>query len=223
MHTIVRFCVLLFTLVAPYSIQAESPEGSIYLDGGDSKSALILAHGRGKHPRWKVVEPLRIAVNDELGWHTLSLQLPNNDNRHWKEYADDFPRANEIFLDAIRFLKDEKGVDTIYLMGHSMGSRMASSFVSDHPDTGLAGLIIAGCRNNGGPPFDCEMNIESIQMPILDIWGGNDDKDSHAAYERREFVSDRYQQVEIPNANHKFEGEDAAFTAAVIKWLQRGE
>ena len=72
------------------------PAGSEFIDGGDSKVALILAHGRGKHPTWKVVEPLRTGVNGELGYHTLSLQMPNED-KYWRDYADDFPDAYRLF------------------------------------------------------------------------------------------------------------------------------
>ncbi|HHS99840.1 MAG TPA: alpha/beta hydrolase, partial [Thiomicrospira sp.] len=98
-----------------------------YLNGGQSKTAVILCHGKGKYPTWKVVDPLRKEIHSELGFHTLALQMPKGDI-HWEEYADFFPQAHAKIAKAIEFLKTEKGVETVYLMGHSMGSRMASSF-----------------------------------------------------------------------------------------------
>ena len=202
---------------------ASQPAGSAYLDGGNSKTALILAHGRAKHPTWKVVDPLRKGVNKDLGYHTLSLQMPNEDKK-WKKYADDFPEAYEMIKDGIRYLKEEKGVTTIFLMGHSMGSRMASAFVSENPEQILSGLIIAGCRNNGGYPLSCEENIQNVDIPVLDIWGGDNSKDSDAASDREGLASASYEQKEVPGANHKFEGYESEFVSSVVIWLkQRNE
>ena len=132
-------------------VVAEKPAGSKYIEGKGSEVAVILAHGRGKHPTWKVVNPLRKGVHRKLGYHTLSLQMPN-ESKKWNEYASDFPKAYEIIREGISFLRDEKGVSKIFLMGHSMGSRMVSAFVSNNPSESISGLIVAGCRNNGGFP-----------------------------------------------------------------------
>ena len=219
MKNIFLTALFLLPVSIPGIIYADLPAGAVYLDGGESKIAVILAHGRGKNPRWKVVDPLRIAVNTSLGYHTLSLQMPNA-NKYWLRYADDFLEAYKIIDTAIRYLKDEKGVTTIYLMGHSMGSRMMSAYVAHHPDQPLSGLIIAGCRNGGGPPLSCNQNILHVNIPVLDIWGDDSDKDSNAANERRTFVSIRYQQVPIPGANHRFDGYEKEFVTAVISWLK---
>jgi dienelactone hydrolase len=212
-------CFCFSILVTSTTLHASEPEDSEYLDGGNSKIALILCHGRGKHPTWKVVEPLRIGVNDQLGYHTLSLQMPN-EKKSFRKYAEDFDQAYDTIQSAIEFLKKEKGVTRIYLMGHSMGSRMASSFVAEKPTQAINGLILAGCRNSGGPPLDCEENVTDIKIPILDIWGGDNEKDSDAATDREALVSDIYQQVSISDGNHKFDGVEDEFVSAVVKWLK---
>lgn len=208
--------VLLLALCIP--LHADPPEGAVYLEG-NKPVGLILAHGRGEHPRWRVVEPLRIDVNEQLGLHTLSLQMPNDD-KHWESYAGDFPMAYQIFEDAIRFYREEKNINSIFLMGHSMGSRMASAFVATSPNSKLGGLIIAGCRNNGGPPLDCKNSVVKVKIPVLDIWGQDNGKDQDAARERKDLVSATYKQVAVPDTSHKFIGEEQAFTAAVINWLK---
>ncbi len=201
------------------SALADKPKGSVYIDGGENRSAVILAHGKGKHPTWLVVDPLRNGVNDKLGFHTLSLQMPTG-HQNWKDYAADFPEAYNIINDAIRFLKNDKGVTKIFLMGHSMGSRMASSFVSENPNQSLSGLIVAGCRNNGSYPLSCEENLQDVNIPVLDIWGENNGKDSDAANDRSVLVSGDYKQVGISGANHKFEGYEDELVSSIVAWLK---
>lgn len=198
---------------------ADKPNGSVYLDGGDSKYGLILAHGKGKNPTWLVVEPVRKGIHDELGYHTLSLQMPTGYS-DWKDYADGFPEAYGTIEEAITYLKNEKGVSKVYLFGHSMGSRMASAYVAEHPNSGISGLIVAGCRNNGGSPLACDENLEDVRIPVLDIWGGKNGKDSKAASQRSGMVSATYTQIEIIGANHKFEGHEDELMGAVEKWLK---
>ena len=217
-HQLYTFLIVAIIFVTD-PVFADKPAGSVYLDGGNSKSALILAHGRGKYPTWKVVDPLRKGVHEELGFHTLSLQMPNDD-KNWRKYAGDFPEAYRTIEAAIKFLKQEKKVSVIYLMGHSMGSRMASSFISENPDQPIAGLIVAGCRNNGGYPLSCSESLQEVGIPVLDIWGGDNEKDSDAASERNSLLSKTYTQVEVAGANHKFDGHEDEFVLATIKWLK---
>ena len=197
---------------------ADKPAESVYLDGDNSKVGLILLHGKGKHPKWKVVNPVREAVNKQLGYHTLSLQMPNT-KKLWKQYAADFPEAYHIIKDGIRFLQ-EKGVSKIFLMGHSMGSRMASGFVAMNNNQPVAGLIVAGCRNNGDRPLSCLDNLQNVKIPVLDIWGGKSDKDVDAASERQDLVSENYRQLEIAGTNHKFDSHNHELISAVVDWLK---
>lgn len=207
-------------LVAPANVLAEKPAGSVYLDGGESSYGLILAHGQGKHPTWLVVDPVRKGIHNKLGYHTLSIQMPTGYS-DWRDYADAFPEAFQTIDDAIAYLKNEKGITHIYLFGHSMGGRMSSAYVAEHPDSGLAALIVAGCRNNGGKPLACDENLQDVSLPVLDIWGAKNVKDTSAAAERSGMTSATYTQVEIPKANHKFEGHEDELVEAVADWLQQ--
>jgi len=215
----INTAIALVLLVLSFCANADKPDGSVYLNGGDSKNGLILVHGKGKHPTWLVVDPLRKGINEKLGYHTLSLQMPTGYS-NWKDYAEGFPDAYNIIKEAISFMKNEKGVTRIFLLGHSMGSRMSSAFVSEDSNHRLTGLIVAGCRNNGGAPLSCDENLEGIDIPVLDIWGGNNGKDSNSASEREGLVSGKYKQVEISGANHKFEGYESELVDAVVDWLK---
>ncbi len=133
---------IIFTLFLLFSfsfpVYADKPEYSLYLEG-NTDSALILAHGRAHSPDWKVVDPLRKGVNEKMHWHTLSLQMPA-ENKYWRDYAEDFPEAYKTIKSAIIFLRKEKKVKHIYLMGHSMGSRMVSAFMAENKAAPIAGV-----------------------------------------------------------------------------------
>ncbi|WP_455202074.1 alpha/beta hydrolase [Kaarinaea lacus] len=190
-----------------------------YLDGGESSVGIILCHGRGKYPTWLVVDPLRKGIHEQLGYHTLSIQMPARDI-NWRDYADLFPESDKRIAAAIKFLREEKGVSEIYLMGHSMGSRMASSFLASHADADVSGLIAVGIRNNGGVPLDGDANLRRVEIPVLDVYGdGGNGKDAIHAEQRFDMVSDRYQQVLVEGADHQFINHEKELVATVVNWL----
>ena len=212
---------LVFGILFITPVHAGPPSGSAYLDGGQSKVAVILCHGRAKHPRWKVVDPLRKAVHRELGYHTLSLQLPNA-NKKWKKYAEDFPKAYRTIEEGIAFVRKEKGVENVYLMGHSMGSRMAAAYLAAYPDSGVTGFIGVGVRNSSRGVLNSAESLRRVQLPVLDVWGtGGDGKDAVHAKRRSDLFSRKgYSTVVIKGANHTFDGKEPEMTAAVLEWLK---
>jgi dienelactone hydrolase len=164
---------------------------------------------------------LRKAINKQLGYHTLSSQLPGKD-KDWHKYAEEFPRAYRGIQEGIDFLRKEKGVTKIYLMGHSMGSRMATAFIAEHPDSGIAGFIGVGVKNGGKYPLDSNSNLRKITIPVLDVYGdGGDGKDKIEAGVRSDMVSDRYRQVLIPKADHQFNTGEEEMVKAVVDWLKK--
>ncbi|MGE5894876.1 MAG: alpha/beta hydrolase [bacterium] len=221
MKRIIVVLAIMFVLATGSTVMANPPSGSVYLDGGASNVAVILCHGRAQHPRWKVVDPLRKEINKQLGYHTLSLQLPGK-GKDWEKYAEEFPRAYKEIQAGIDFLRKEKGVIKIYLIGHSMGSRMATAFLVEYPDSGIAGFIGVGIKNGGKYPLDSNSNLRKIKIPVLDVYGdGGDGKDKIEAEVRSNMVSDRYQQVLIPKADHVFDTGEEDMVRAVIEWLKK--
>lgn len=199
---------------------ADAPVGSAYLDGGASRVGVILCHGRGKYPTAKVVDPLRRGIHEQLGYHTLSLQLPA-DKKEFEAYAEDFPRAYREIESGIAFLRNERKVERIYLMGHSMGSRMATAFLVAYPNAPIVGFIGVGVRSGGGEPFDSNANLRRLTLPVVDVFGdGGDGKDWRGAQARADLVSERYVQIVITGADHRFTGHEPEMVTAVVNWLR---
>ena len=226
--TIFKLLIVGLFSVLSIASQASSAQESIsnlpsyaYLEGNDSKVGVVLCHGRGKHPRFSVVEPLRKGINKHLGYHTISIQMPKG-SVGWRQYEEFFPEAHKNITAAVRFLKEKKGVEKVYLMGHSMGSRMATSYLAENSDSGIDGFIGAGIRNGGGSPLDSNTNLRSVNIPVIDIYGdGGDGKDAHHAKRRSDMVGDRYTQVFISGANHRFTHHENELVDAVTNWLRQ--
>ena len=201
---------------------AQMPQGE-YLDGKDSKVAVILAHGRGGSADGNVVGPLRRVINQELGFHTLSLRMPDSgvDALDAPELAAVFPEAYQRIQAAIDFLKKDKGVERIYLMGHSMGGRMTSAFLANHADAAV-GFIGVGLTAGGKVPVNTNLNLRKIKVPVIDVFGDND-MDAPSASFRKTLVSERFVQVEIPGAQHDYRGFDTQVAVPVIAWLKKQE
>ena len=189
------------------------------LDGGKSDKALILCHGRGQHPTGAVVDPLRKGIHKQLGYHTVSLQMPAPGG-NWRSYAEHFPDAYARITATVKVLQ-KKGIKRIYLMGHSMGSRMTTAYLANTENHGIHGFIGVGIRNGGGDPLDSASNLESVNIPVVDIYGdGGDGRDANHAERREELASDTYKMVFISGAGHRFSDHENEMIKAVVDWLK---
>ncbi len=210
------FYLLFILLLSTNSLAFDLKKDSIYLKGSVDKG-IILAHGKGKHPRWLVVEPIRQGINKQLAWHSLSLQMPvtKNDDGYKNKFDDAYNRIQT----AINYLKN-KNIKTIVLVGHSLGARMMSAFVAKNKPQ-INGLVVLGCRNNGGYPFACDKNLTSIKIPVLDIYGNENNKDTKAAKEREHLVAKNYQQTAIDFTGHLFTSSEDELVEVIVDWLKR--
>ncbi|HOM14709.1 MAG TPA: alpha/beta fold hydrolase [Rubrivivax sp.] len=197
-----------------------------YLEAPGSPVAVILAHGQGLDADSQVVSPLRKGIHRELGFHTLSLQMPVLPGRitqeHFLAYAETFPDAYARIQAAIDFLRQDKGVQRIYLMGYSMGARMATAFLAEHPQAGIAGFIGVGITAGGPDPLNSNRNLMRVRLPVLDVYA-EDDMDAQFAANRRRFMAGHMEQVPIPGARHDYRGHEDEVLRAVVDWLKRQE
>ena len=206
-------------------VYAGMPRGA-YLEGKNSRAGVILAHGQGMDPDSDVVGPLRKSINKELGFYTLSLQMPvlsgAKSPDKFLEYGPTFPEAYKTIQAGIDFLKKEKGVERIYLMGYSMGGRMTTGFLAHNPDSGVIGYIGVGLLGGGQEPLNTNLNLKKIKLPVIDIYADSG-PDAKSAEFRKPYVSERYTQVIISGAKHDYRGYDNQVAKAVIAWLRQRE
>lgn len=174
------------------------------------KGAVIILHGIGVHPAWpEVINPLRIELPD-LGWHTLSLQMPILKNgANPEEYNPLFPEVPARIKAGIAFLKS-KGIKNIILSGHSMGAVMASYYLSTQNDPSIKTFVIIS--SDIGMPQESYMNslnhfkkIKNIN--IVDVYGSDDDRrvlDSLVIRKPmgKKLFNEKYQHLKIKGANH---------------------
>lgn len=222
MHRTIRRLLAALPFLLVSNVQAQ-PSGSALLEGKETTTAVVLAHGIGGGPDSQVVGQLRKAVNSELGIHTLSLQMPVLPGQKFQAYAATFPDAYKAIQSAIDYLTKEKSVKRIYLIGYSMGARMTTSFLAEQPSPAVAGYIGVGLLEGGGSPLDANQNIRRVRLPILDVHADKTPLDLKSAENRRSLVSDSYRQVRIEGAEHSFRGHESQMTQAVIAWLKEQE
>lgn len=177
--------------------------------------AVIVLHGVGAHPDWpQVVNPLRVRLA-EGGWTTLSIQLPvlaNDAEAH--EYAPLIDEAAPRIGAAIDYLH-ENGFAGVYIVAHSMGSRMAASFLAQSGKQ-VAGFVGVG-MNRGTVAY-----LARIGLPILDLYGSEDLEGvlGSAQDRAKQAVNNAdYRQVMVEGADHFFNGKEDDLYAQVQSWL----
>lgn len=189
--------------------------------------AVILVHGIGAHPNWAdVIYPLRDALlQHEIT--SLSVQMPILAND--AEPLDYVPLFDEVAARlnaAIDYLKDA-GYGNIAIVSHSMGSSMVAHYLSQESQQRISGWVAIGM----GPGMDNTSidnlaALESISLPILDLYGSADLEQVLASAEKRAGAAQKqaghsYRQVRVEGANHFFQGKEAALGRAVLDWLDR--
>jgi len=204
----------------------------IYAESTTDKplGAAIILHGVGVHPNWAdVVLPLRTRL-PESGWHTLSLQMPILPNTaDYKEYVPLFPEIAPRLNAAVAFLK-KKGVKRIALVGHSMGATMAGYYVANNKDKSIRSLVAIGATGImfKDPKLDYIQSLKKITIPVLDLSGTEDLPEVMQTKELKAKTAKaagnkRYQQIEIPGANHFLVGKEDELVKEVSGWLKKNQ
>lgn len=192
------------------------------------KSAIILLHGRGVHPGWGFIDRLRSDLAD-AGFHTLSVQLPIlASDAKFLHYAPTFPEAYERIEIGMRFLREQKGVARITLLGHSSGGMTAIALKTKRPKVPLAGIVAIGLSTLQNSPDVMQpvLMLRTIRTPILDIFGSNDLHEvvSYADNRRAAAIqagNKQYTAIKVPGADHFFTDHYKDLLRHVTDWLNR--
>lgn len=188
---------------------------------------LLLLHGRGVHPAWGFIDNLRVDFGD-AGWHTLAIQLPILENdAKFAEYGKTMPEALNRIDAGIRYLRD-KGVQQIFLVGHSTGAITAIAHAAERPASPVIGIVAIGLTSEpaGGPLMQSVPLLERVKKPVLDIFGAEDlpivlqNANARQASARRG-GNPGYTQERVPGANHFFTDRYDTLHARMTGWLTR--
>ncbi len=190
-----------------------------------SRPAVIVLHGRGYHPDWEdVANPLRTGLS-EMGYATLSLQMPVlPKGSTYYDYVPILEYSHPRILSGIEHLA-RRGHPRVVLAAHSCGAHMAMSFISSEGDGRLAGYVGIGMgATDYQQQLFGEFPLADMQVPILDIFGADEfpavlRKAPKRWLDIRKGNNSLSRQIVIPMADHYFEDRGEALTDAVGTWL----
>jgi hypothetical protein len=248
-----RLAILMLLLISALSLQASDLDKekrwadqivdsildgeAVWLEADDNKflsiftqaennsreNALIVMHGIGIHPNWdQVVRPIRVEMTTR-GWNTLSIQLPILANDVAPEdYTALFPEVGPRIKAAIGYLKSY-GSQNIVLVAHSMGSTMSAYYLAKNSGKPVNGFVAIGM--SGGANFQGLIYLESIRLPMLDLFGSDDlpavlGSRLNKAEAAESAGNLMFQQREIEGANHFFDDKNDELVDAVNDWLK---
>lgn len=140
---------------------------------GQPKGGVIILPDADSHPDTpQVIRPLR----DRLplhGWATLAIQLPPLDRP--AGYLEQRASIDERINAAITYMRNN-GFDNLVLLGHGSGAMAASQYLSSQSSEFIRAFVAISLGVLHGQAKDDSIpgQLETINLPILDIFGGND-------------------------------------------------
>jgi pimeloyl-ACP methyl ester carboxylesterase len=209
---------ILPTLVVGEPIYLEQSNGhkflALYTPAKEPKGAVLIAHGRGWSPDWGLYGVLRVALAD-AGYTTLAIQMPVLDaGGKLEAYLHLFDEANERLALGTAYL-ESKGYGRIGIVSHSLGARMSNEFLTGHPPDSIKAWVSISIING-------LQNTQWVKVPMLDIFGEKDwNGVLNGAPERERLIRaiPGSAQVEVPAADHFFEGHEDALVKEVRAFL----
>lgn len=209
---------VLSSLVVGEPVRIGAPHGreflALYTAARAGGPAVVLVHGIGGHPDHGIIGILRVAIADG-GFSTLSIQMPvlAADARA-DDYVPLFPAAAARIAAAADWL-EERGHRPVLLLSHSLGSAMSEYYLRSATTAPFAAWI---CMGFGG-----ELVLPARPIPILDVYGGNDQPAVlHEAAQHRDVVRrvPGSRQLAIAGADHFYTGKESELAAALLAFIQ---
>ena len=197
-------------------------------EAAEPKGAVLILHGRGFHPDWQdAIQPLRVGLVAH-GWNTLSIQMPVLEKTaKYFDYLPLFPNAAGRIEAAIDYLQDH-GNELIAVLAHSCGFHMANHWLNTSDSAAAARFDAFVGVGMGATDYRQPMQepyaLETVAVPVLDIFGENDyPAVLRTAPERKQMIDaaghPKSRQVVVPEADHYFKETGDALVEAVAAWL----
>lgn len=195
-------------------------------DTEQAQGAVIILHGMGGHPDWpEVINPLRTSL-PALGWATLSLQLPVlSPAEPIAEYGLTMDDAKQRIQAAVQQLRDWQ-FSNIVVIGHSYGAATAAQALSANDIKNVKALVAISMQAPQflSPRLKLLKQLESIEIPVLDIYGSRDTLEVLRKVDDRRLAARKqgnaaYQQMVIDGADHYFTGLMDVLIKRIHSWL----
>ena len=133
-------------------------------------------HDRGVHADWPDnIGPLRMALA-QIGWHTLSLQMPVLEKS--AKYFDYLATLQEAFPRIEAGIKHllNNGHRPIVLLAHSCGAHMAMARLETSAGKPIDAFIGIGMgATDYRQPMQRPFPFATLKIPVLDIYGADHD------------------------------------------------
>ena len=188
--------------------------------------SVIILHGKGSNPNSpQLIQPLRSQLA-ELGWVTLSVQLPVA-----SKYA---PIKDSLALikdsvgriqASLRYMGENYKNTPCVLIAHSLGAMMATNFIAQQETLACDALTLISLPTIASdlPEAQSTELLEKITIPVLDIYGSQDlDSVLKTAPTRKLALMNNNihnRQIEISGADHAFNGLDETLVRSIHNWL----
>ena len=222
-------------------IQQDPSAWAVSLNGNRTPThgTVILIHDLGGHadaPR--VMASLRRQLH-AAGWSTLSVTVPKLRDRQLAGTAEELFKSSQTVIDAAITKARGQNPATLALVGYGLGAIVAAHYLANKANHGIAGLVAIATPvdKTPFPELFIPDYLKKITIPVLDIFGQNDDARVVAtAAERAQAAASArppttakskpdalvgYRQYAILGADHEFTGMDELLGKRISTWLRR--
>ena len=203
---------------------------SLYLGNASGKvrGAAVIAHGMGAHPDWpEVIAPLRNHLPDS-GWATLSLQMPIlPPGAPLSDYGRTIKDSSQRFEAAVSYLR-KQGFINIVFIGYGFGAALIADFLAHNPGYRISAFVAISAQSHDflNPRLKLLNDLESIDIPVLDVYAGSDrGKVIRQADDRRlagrKNSRHTYDQIMIVDADRFYTGVEKVMINGICGWLEK--
>lgn len=140
---------------------------------GQPKGGVIILHDANSHPdKPQVIRPLRDWL-PRHGWATLAVQLPALDRP--ADYLTQQAIITKRINGAVTYMQNN-GFNNLVLLGHGTGALAAGNYLSAQSSEFVHAFVaismgVPEVRNEDDSILE---QLQRINLPMLDIYGGND-------------------------------------------------
>jgi len=192
------------------------------------RGAAIIAPPMGAHADWpEVITPLRIRL-PETGWATLSLQMPLlPPGSPLSEYGETVLEAGNRLTAAVRYLRQKQFINVIFI-GYGFGAAIGADFLANNPGHNIDAFIGISMQSHDflNPRLKLLSDLEVIDIPILDLYAGNDRSKVLGQIDDRRLAGRKngrrvYDQIMIVDADRFYTGFENVIIDHIKDWLEK--